>query len=191
MSLRGVTLIELMVSVSLLWIVVIAVAGIDLASRRSLISANRRARVQDEARFAMEHMVRNIRLGNEISPTSGTNLTNVRVRINRDVNGNPLNSPADTSDDTWVRYDFDSTNYRILYVPPTLTEPTSPGDEVLAKDITNLDFDILNQPVQPVFLTIDLTAAYVPSAYDPSSVDPNNPGATLHGGVNLRCKAKD
>jgi len=189
MEREGFTLTELIVAVSLLEIVVVAVAGIDLASRRSLLLASRRARVQDEVRYAMEHMVRNIRLGNKIRPTSGTDLTNVWVRVDRDVDGYPQNSPDNTNDDTWVRYDFIAADYEIKYVPPQTDEPdVLPGTEVpIAKDIYNLDFDIVDQ----LFLTIDLTAAYDPSTYNPSTVDPNNPGVTLHAGVTLRCKAKD
>lgn len=190
---KGVTLFELIIASALLGLVAIGAGGIHLASRRSFIWSDREARVQDEARYAMEHMVRNIRLGNKISPTSGTNLTNVRVKIDRDVNGNPNPYPSagDISDDTWVRYDFDSANHKILYVPPTLIEPTEPGTDVIAKDITNLDFDIVDQPVRPAYLTIDITAAHNPSTYDPSAISSTNPGVVLHSGVSLRSRARD
>lgn len=177
MSKRGFTLVEVLVAISLIMLVLLAGGSIDIVGGRALALSRRRARVQDEAMLAMDHMVRNIRLANWIDPTSGTGFAQVMVDDD--------NSPANLADDTTITYN--------LSVNQILFSDSDAGitDEVIAKDITNLDFDIVNQPVQPVFLTIDITAAHDPSTYDPSSVDPNNPGATLHAGVTMRCRARD
>lgn len=208
----GITLLELLIAISILVMIGVGAMGLHIASRRALASAARLAGVHDEARHAMEHMVRNIRLGNLIDSdaNSATPLTPLpfntnEIHVRMDWNpttspSSPINSPANFDDDYEVWYRYDSNQIQVNYRSPPWTAP-GPGawsgwvpiaagivdPTVLSSPI----FTIENDPASPIFLTIDLTAAHDASTYDPTSVDPDNPGVTLQAGVNLRCRARD
>lgn len=71
---EGFTLIELLIAVSLVGVIILAIVGVDLASRKFVNSADFAARAQNDISPALEHMVREISkglgVGNEItSPT--------------------------------------------------------------------------------------------------------------------------
>ncbi|MGD0337121.1 MAG: prepilin-type N-terminal cleavage/methylation domain-containing protein [Candidatus Omnitrophota bacterium] len=56
----GITLIELIVALILMFIVVLGISSIDVFSHRQVIAAERRAKLQNEATFLLEHMAKNI-----------------------------------------------------------------------------------------------------------------------------------
>ena len=70
---KGVTLAELLIAVVLLLLVFLAVTSVDIASRDFSILTHRKAEVQNEAKIAMEHMIRNMREGvSSVTPTAGS-----------------------------------------------------------------------------------------------------------------------
>jgi prepilin-type N-terminal cleavage/methylation domain-containing protein len=75
---QGFTLTELLIAIFLGSFVILATSSVDLTARRFLISARNQASAQNEARFAMEHMVRNIREGEAVVAIAGDK---VRVRL--------------------------------------------------------------------------------------------------------------
>jgi len=178
---RGITLLELLIAISILVMIGVGVMGLHIASRRTLASAARLVGVHDEARHAMEHMVRNIRLANTIVLPEATEV-NITIDDDRD--------PADPNNDTAIAYRL--SDNEILYSNiDTDGDPPDIVDDPIAGNIYSLAFNIAADPVDPIFLTIDITAAHDASTYDPTSVDPDNPGVTLHAGVILRCRARD
>jgi len=67
------TLIELLISIVLLSLIVLGFASINVFSRYHVITSDRRAKLQNEVSYCMEHMTRNISMafGNtEIDPVN-------------------------------------------------------------------------------------------------------------------------
>ena len=77
---RAVTLLELLIAIVLLSIVVLAIGNIQIFSRYHVITADRRAKLQNEASFALEHITKNI--GKAIG-----NRDDWPVKIYNDANG--------------------------------------------------------------------------------------------------------
>jgi hypothetical protein len=57
---KSVTLIELLIAISILGLLVISLSSIDLFSRFHVITSDRRAKSQNEASYAVDHMTKNI-----------------------------------------------------------------------------------------------------------------------------------
>jgi len=64
---RGLTLLELLISISLLSVIILTVANIEIFSRFHLMDSNRRVKLQNEVSFALEHMNQQfgLAIGNE------------------------------------------------------------------------------------------------------------------------------
>jgi Tfp pilus assembly protein PilW len=117
-NLKAITLMELLIAVILMTIVVLGLTNIDFFSRFHLISADRRANLQNEVSYILEHMVRQISqaIGNEaingpdsvISTDDNASRTLMRIYIDASGNGQrevPQNNPNPT-DDHWISYRY-------------------------------------------------------------------------------------
>jgi len=155
--LRGITLVELLISIVLLSIIVLGLGSIDLFSRSHVISSDRRVRISNDASLALEHMGKQIMnaFGNEIidgansvvsvvanSPPSDDGNT-IRFKIDSDNNGTA---------DTWRAYLYHnklatSGKNQIWYCPQCLDSTcvtctthtwgdTNYPDDIIAKNIS-------------------------------------------------------
>lgn len=99
---KSVTLLELLIAISLLGILLLAFTSIDLFSRYHVLTADRRAQVQNEASSVIEHMTKNVLqgVGNIIQPPLEQINNGFRVRV--DLRTPP--TPAILTDDTWISY---------------------------------------------------------------------------------------
>lgn len=132
---RAVSIIELIISIILLSVIVLALASIDLFSRHHVLTSDLRARMQNQMYYAIEHMSRRIpqAIGNEyingqnqvidiIDDTTANDRE--RIKIYTDASGDgvrqDIGNPGVT-DDHWIAYRFfDSTGpsndrYKIQY----------------------------------------------------------------------------
>jgi len=130
---RGVTLLELITTIALLSIVVLAVSNLDLFSHSRVITSDRRAKLQNEISYALEHMTKEISraVGNRaiVYPNPNHNPINndamsgdpaIRAYIDSNATGGPGDGRWGTDGDHWIAYWFhnDTTNpedYHILY----------------------------------------------------------------------------
>ena len=89
---KSVTLIELIISIIILGIIILAVAQLDFFSNASVVYGQRRVRLTNEASLALEHITRNLRqaIGTVISPavTNATIGGDVGLGFWTDTNGN-------------------------------------------------------------------------------------------------------
>jgi Tfp pilus assembly protein PilW len=99
--LSGMTLIELVVAVILLSVIILAVMSIGSFGRYHLISSDRRARLQNELSFALEHMQKNIvqATGNATNPPIVVLANGFSVRVDRN-----LVPTLSIADDTTISY---------------------------------------------------------------------------------------
>jgi type IV pilus assembly protein PilW len=109
---RGFSLVELMVAVTLGFIVVAAVGYLYLGSRQSFRNTENMSRMQESARYALDTMARDVRMAGslgctslvEAAPTLGAPIpaalvpapTNVNAVVGGDVGTNPPGVPAAT-----------------------------------------------------------------------------------------------
>ncbi|KAB2322457.1 hypothetical protein F8A86_03825 [Betaproteobacteria bacterium SCN1] len=109
---RGLSLIELMIAITLGFIVVAAVGYLYLGSRQSFRTTDNLARMQENARYALDTMARDIRMAGslgctnliEAAPTLGSPVpaalvpapTNAIAVVGGDVGTNPPGVPAAT-----------------------------------------------------------------------------------------------
>lgn len=100
---KSVTLLELLTAIILISIVVIGIVSIELFSRYQVLSSDRRARLQNEASSALEHISKQISLaiGNTVSdPAVRAYANGSGVRIRVDSNQNSMVDAADN----WIAY---------------------------------------------------------------------------------------
>lgn len=200
---KSFTLTELLIAMVLTSLVILAVTSVDITSRKFFAAASKEARVQNEAKIAMEHILEHVQLGigdmsNAQTLDTGTPpaLDNSRgfwilnssghlsstgsiIHIKRDG----LTGPADGKfvlgdpDDGTIMYAFPGTQpYRIYYSGPAAPEYIT--DAV----ITNCTFETYPADTSPneVKVTIE-------TLHDPSEAEgPDNPKTTLTSSIVLR-----
>ncbi|MFC1675293.1 PilW family protein [Candidatus Omnitrophota bacterium] len=118
----GLSLLELIVALSLFSLIVFGFGSLDLFSHFHMITSDRRATIQNDVSFVLEHMAKEISraIGNEmvygpntvVNYTSSNDLSVVAVYI--DGNGNGQREPGNTVD-FWVGYEADLSQNQIGY----------------------------------------------------------------------------
>jgi type IV pilus assembly protein PilW len=104
---RGFGLVELMVAVTLGFIVVAAVGYLYLGSRQSFRNTDNMSRMQESARYALDTMARDVRMAGSLGCTSlvegspnfvapAPALTNANTVVGGDAGSNPPGVPAAT-----------------------------------------------------------------------------------------------
>ena len=124
----GLTLLELMIAIVLMGMLVLGFYSIDLFSRYHVISSDKRAKLQNEISYALEHMSKYVQQANGNlnrnaiqyypGPTSA-GATGFRVYIDL---RNPQ-TPSVLTDDSWIDYTLSS---NILTVACTANGGTCP-----------------------------------------------------------------
>lgn len=159
---RGTTLIELLIAVGLLLLVVLGFQSIHLFSNYHVINADRRAKLQNESVYTLQHMAKEISkaIGDisqsavEISDISSD--TAIKVYIDYNQNGQrdggdrqiayrftgTTGSPSDRYQ-IWYysNYVNPSSSYEVISRNVTLFEPTTTGNYVNVKITVCWDSD--------------------------------------------------
>jgi Tfp pilus assembly protein PilE len=109
---KGITLIELVISVVLLSLLIVVASYFNIFGRYFISSADKRTKVQNELSFALEHMQKyvNQATGNAssaanrpIQQLAGSNGFQVRVDPNT-LNPATAATPSNLTDDIWISY---------------------------------------------------------------------------------------
>jgi len=120
---HAVTLIELIIAIVLMSLVVLGLANIDFFSHFHVITSERRAKVQNEVSYALEHMAKEISkaIGDTNNPPAVIDESNRRVKVYIDYN----QTGQIDSGDRWIAYRYrdslTSTPYQFWYCPQCLT----------------------------------------------------------------------
>lgn len=199
---RGLTLIELLIALVLLSLVVLGFSSIVLFSRYHVISADRRAKLQNNLSYILEHMTKQIAkaIGNEKidlaysvidernSVSGVTDTSAVRVYVDGNLNGQ-----RDTvaGSDYWKAYRFRNYGgqaYSVNYCLECLTKACSNANcavawETLGNNITNFSISKpanADNTLSYNYVDVDIAARWFPG--QPVSVD--NPE------INMRTRIK-
>jgi Tfp pilus assembly protein PilV len=119
---KSLTLLELILAVILMSMVVIGFTGIDVFTRQSVISADRRAKVQNSIAYVLAHMTKNIAKAindptNSDDPNSPITWypvnddPSVEIRVDSDNDGRY------GSADKKIAYSYNATNQELRYYP--------------------------------------------------------------------------
>jgi prepilin-type N-terminal cleavage/methylation domain-containing protein len=198
-QIRGVTLPELIIALVLISVVVMGIFSIDLFSRYQVSTSDRRAKVQNEVSYVLEHMSKQVAraIGNlQIDgadnvtylwdPSSGK-YRKISVYIDASRNGTrePENSAPNQDVDHWIAYFFDSAANIVNYCSLCTENPqrecnNCPGWETLSNKI--IDFD----PIKPVFppniIEMNITACWNTTAINTCG-SPDNPSVTMRSRI--------
>lgn len=192
-SARSLTLIELLIAVSLLAVMVLGIANIDIFSRFQLVTADRRVKLQNDLSLCLEHMVKNLSnaIGNEalLGANSSVfiwpNSTNTAVlSVFTDTNGNGTMEAG--AGDYWMGYIFNSGNKQLNYCSRCADyscSSCSVAQELLAKDITA--FSASKDFSQGNYINVVLTACWDPTGAIGPCGSPSNPSATMATAITL------
>lgn len=158
----AVTLVELIVSIVIVSIMVLTVYGIYTYSHSQVLNAERRAKVQNELAFALEHMSKYVQQanGDTLNPPikaypDAVTPTGFQVR----VDFNSTQTPSDLTDDAWVSYSLASATHTLS----TACTPEAAGtcgsfvNETLSdKIIANFESGTMpNSPTNGFYVSID------------------------------------
>lgn len=106
---KSVSLVELIISMTLLGIIVLGASAFHLSSSRFLSSSEKKTQVLNDLTFALQHLHKNVFLGTGDSNNPGIDVSVPGVlSIRQDINsaGNSNLTPDDYSDDRVVAYTF-------------------------------------------------------------------------------------
>lgn len=130
---RGFTLIELIIAISLVGLIILAIVGVDVASRRFVNTSDYEARAQNQIGPVLEMIVKDVsRAVGNVRFDSGVNQTtasDIRARIDRN------NSPSNYGDDTWVGYRYISGTIQRTECSPNW--PCAASWETIANNLIN------------------------------------------------------
>lgn len=184
-SRRSITFVELLIAIALLGLLVIAVFSVDNYARFHLITSDRRARIQNEASFVLEHMSKYVSQGVGAQPASPPleQIANgFRVRVDMNLTRIPPENPTpeDLSDDNWIGYTLSGNNLSCSCTQISGASPPCFNSEVLASHlISGVQYGIM--PADPTsgfyvnltennsMVEIGVVARYRPN--DPPSLD--------------------
>jgi len=168
------TLIELIIALVLLSVIILGLNSITLFSHFHVTSSDRRAKLQNEASLALEHMSKEI--SKAIGDVNNTPViiedSNRRIRIYIDANGDGQRN------DYYIAYQYQgSPDYHIRYYP------NYPGSsEVIARKISsfNPSYNSVNN-----YITIQLTACWDPQTAVLPNGSIDNPCVNMNTSIKM------
>ena len=104
---KSVTLLELMISLSVISVMVLSFYGIDNLSRNQVLNSDRRAKVQNELSYILEHMSKYVHrsIGNNIIASNrAIQAAGSGFQVRVDFNSIP--TPSNFTDDAWITYSY-------------------------------------------------------------------------------------
>lgn len=197
-KIRSVTLLELLTAVVLITIIISGITSIEVFSRFHVLGSDRKARLQNEASVALEHMSKHISqaIGNTVNDRAVRGYADnkgIRIRIDSDGNGR-----ADTTD-TWIAYRHENigspaTDSEIGFYPNAGNTETPAGSyESIARRVvvstpsfSGLEFlgNFNNQRwLLDRTIEVKVTCRWDPVSGSPASVD--NPEVTMRTRIEM------
>jgi hypothetical protein len=182
-SRKSITLLELIIAMVLFSLVILGITNVETFSRHHLLASDKRAKLQNDLSYCLEHMAKNVSqaIGNESvfgANTAIYNYTNV-LSFYKDVNGDGI---RDTAVDYWASYRLNSSTLSYCARCTDYYCYTCPaGAEILSNRITAFSATSF-LPGGSNYVAVSLTARWDPATAASSS---DNPSLTMPSGINL------
>lgn len=183
-SKKGFTLTELAIATVLMGVIILAVTSVDITSRRFFGAASDESRIQDEAKIAMEHIVKNVQLGigDVTNPGTSEGFTitgGTQIQVKRDGLNGDADGKFDLTDsaDGFIEYNLQGN--RIVYTIYDNNMAVVSTENLTDPIVTNAGFSVGGVANQ-----VD---AIIEVLRDPSKPESReNPKTTLTSSVVLR-----
>lgn len=175
---KSITLLELLIALVIMGLLIVGFSSIDLFSRYHVIASERRAKLQNEVSFGLEHMTKSIgrAIGDINDPPVIVDYAVPRLDIWVDNNSNGMKD----ADDLQVVYVYDSGSQNLSYLPDALV----PQDEHLISQRIHLFNVTYNATNNYIFITIG-------SCWDPAQTggvlcgSPDNPAVIMNATIRM------
>lgn len=187
MSRKSVTLVELIIAVSILALIILAINNIDVFSRQNLVSADRRAKLQNDVSFVLDHITKNLSkaIGNELVSGDNSVIDNDTANVLEffiDHNNNGIRDGVSLTDDRLVKYTLDPNTHQFSFCDYSPISGACAGtSEILARNITGFTvegiFDASGR-LTGNYLTITVSACYNPDG-SVACGNKDNPSVTM------------
>ena len=182
----GITLVELMVAITLLSLIFLTSANIDIASRKLMNVAERQAELQNEISPILLQIKKSINMATGERGNSGLNVdsgnSRIAIRLDVDANGVPNNGTAnDYGDDNWIAYRLDGNNNILYYLPYGSGggfPATTAANEIISTRVEAFTLASINSAFDADLsrgAEVSITARFIPG----DSITPTNPELTL------------
>jgi hypothetical protein len=179
LSLKAVTLLELLIAITLVGFLAIGIWSIDLFSRYHLRTSERRGEVQNKVSYVLEHIGKEIgkAIGDANNPaidlTSIAGDTAIRIYVDLASNGQSAgDGRRGTEGDRWRVYRYYDSGYQIRYYANYVNLNSS--YEVISNKIT-----AFNPSLSDNYVFIEITACWDPTESSYACGSPDNPDITM------------
>ncbi len=188
---KSVTFIELLIAIVLLSVIILAVNNVNVFSRYHLVSADRRAKIQNDVSLCLEHMTKNLSqaIGNEALGVGvvWTGVSGGTYYLTARVDTNPNGIAEGWLVDYISGYKLNYANHRFYYCNncfDSLYSSCVGNEEVLAQNITAFSAS-KNLSGGNNYITVDLTACWDPAATASACDTQDNPSVTMSTTITL------
>jgi len=202
---RSFSLLELVISLVLVTMIVLGVTSIQTFSRNHVITSDRRARLQNQLYYLLEHTSKNLSraIGNEviggansvidINDSTGVPGETYRIKAYID-DGNGRRNASTPAEDYWIAYRYigsgsGSNRYQVQYCGKCASKlcdicSFAGGWETIADNIISF---IPNKPVNPLGILKDnFVAIDIKGRHDATkAIDINNPEISMSNRIRL------
>lgn len=190
---KSVTLIELLLAIAILGLMILGISNLELFSRYQVTSSDRRAKLQHEASFVLEHMAKEIikAIGDinrppiDITATIGTDPV-IIAWTDYDNDGRWDGAPEDKQ----IAYRYNPSTYEIWYYGNYTDNPNS--YRVITSRCVAPDFGSVE--TQPTFRTynsannyiyVQITACWDPDGSPSACGTSDNPSITMRSRIGM------
>lgn len=184
---KSITLLELLIALTLVGVIVLAFSGIELFSRYHVTTADRRAKVQNEVSYVLEHMNKEISraIGNELvdGNQNVTRISNVPLAdfIQAFVDTNP-NGVRDAGDH-WIAYRRNLTNYHLDYCSNCSMATGACSNCIQPWEILSERITAMNSTSAP--LTVTIVGCWDPRSTAFACGTSDNPSVNMSTSINM------
>lgn len=174
---RAVTLLELLIAITIMSLIVLGFSSIDLFSRYHVITSDRRATIQNEASYVLEHMTKEISkaIGDVNNKPLSIENNNQRIRVYIDANQDGQRN------DYEIAYAYDSADFQIRYYSPYPGSPTV----LTNKRIKSCIFTHNWNGVKENFVKVEISSCWDPDASPQPCGTPDNPDVTMSSQIKM------
>ncbi len=181
---KSVTLIELIIAITLVSVIILGINSISIFSHYHLISSDRRAKLQNDLSYCLDHITKEASkaIGNEaiFGSTTVVNATNGSLTVFIDANQNAQKDAE--PNDYWIQYKLNGNTLNYCSQCPDKACATCSSLQPLSSKITAFTPDPPNFAADGNYIKVRI----ITGRWDPANpVSQDNPEVTMQTTINL------